>query len=209
MLRYRTFLLGLVLPAVVAAAAAAQQNDLPPGVFMGGKDLAEARAGTYAIDPDHSAVLARVSHLRYSYLVVRFDRVAGKLTWDPAAPEKSTLSVSVPTASISSNVKGFPEQLTGAQFLDSGHFPEATFVSTAFRRIDSTHGKAEGNFTLRGKTRPVTFDVELIGAGKGFENSPRIGVHAKGVINPQDYGFMPLFGDAIEIAVDTEFGRQP
>ena len=35
-------------------------------------------------------VLARVSHIRYSYLVVRFDKVSGKLTWDPAAPEKST-----------------------------------------------------------------------------------------------------------------------
>jgi polyisoprenoid-binding protein YceI len=205
---HRTFLLSLAL-TVVAGGAAAQSNDLPAGVFMGGKDLAEARAGTYAIDPDHSAVLARVSHLRYSYLIVRFDKVSGKLTWDPAAPEKSTLSVSVPTNSISSNVKGFPEQLTGQQFLDSGHFPEATFVSTAFRRSDATHGKVEGNFTLRGKTKPVTFEVELIGAGKGWEQSPRLGVRASAVINPQDYGFMPLFGDALEIVVESEFGRQP
>jgi polyisoprenoid-binding protein YceI len=150
-----------------------------------------------------------VSHLRYSYSVFRFDKVAGKLGWDPAAPEKSTLSVTVATGSIDSPVKGFAEQLGGEQFLDSKRFPEATFVSTAFRRTDATHGKVEGNFTLRGKTKPVTFDVELVGAGKGFENSPRIGVHAKGVINPQDYGFMPLFGDAIEIEVDSEFARQP
>jgi polyisoprenoid-binding protein YceI len=61
----------------------------------------------------------------------------------------------------------------------------------------------------QGKTWPVTFEVELVGTGKGWENSPRIGVHAKGVINPQDYGLMPLLGDALEIAVDTEFGRQP
>jgi polyisoprenoid-binding protein YceI len=205
---YRMPLLSLVL-TVVAGAAAAQSNDLPPGVFMGGKDIAEARAGTYAIDPDHSAVLARVTHLRYSYLVFRFDKVAGKLGWDPGAPEKSTLSVSVPTGSISSPVKGFAEQLTGEQFLDSSHFAEATFVSTLFRRTDATHGKVEGNFTLKGKTKPVTFEVELVGAGRGWENSPRMGVHARAVINPQDYGFMPLFGDALEIAVDTEFGRQP
>jgi polyisoprenoid-binding protein YceI len=202
------FLLSLLL-ASMAGIAVAQSNDLPPGVFMGGKDLTEARAGTYAIDPDHSAVLARVSHLRYSWLVVRFDKVTGKLTWDPAAPEKSMLSVSVPTGSIASNVKGFPEQLTGEQFLDSRHFPEATFVSTSFRRSDATHGHVEGNLTLKGKTKPVTFAVEMVGAGKGWENSPRLGVHASAVINPQDYGFMPLFGDAIEIVVDTEFGRQP
>jgi polyisoprenoid-binding protein YceI len=208
MVMHRTFLLGALL-ATFAAPAAVQSSDLPPGVFMGSKDLAEARAGTYAIDADHSAVLARVSHLRYSYLVVRFDKVAGKLTWDPAAPEKATLTVTVPTASISSPVKGFAEQLAGEQFLDSKNFPDATFVSTAFHQSDATHGKVDGTFTLKGKSKPVTFAVELVGAGKGWENSPRMGVHAVAIINPQDYGFMPLFGDAIEIVVDTEFGREP
>ena len=202
-------LLPSLLLAFVAGAAAAQSTDLPPGVYMAGKTIADARAGSYAIDPDHSAVLARVSHLRYSFSVFRFDKVAGKLTWDPAEAETSKLSVTVSTSSITSSVKGFAEQLTGEQFLDAKRFPEATFVSTAFRRTNATHGKVEGNFTLKGKTRPVTFEVELVGAGKGWENSPRIGVHATAVINPQDYGFMPLFGDAIEIAVDTEFGREP
>jgi len=208
MVMYRTFLLGAML-AAIAGAAVAQSNDLPPGVFMGGKDVGEARAGSYAIDVDHTAVLARVSHIRYSYLVFRFDKVTGKLAWDPAAPEKSKLTVSVPTASISSPVKGFAEQLTGEQFLDSKKFPDATFTSTAFRRTDATHGKVDGEFTLRGKTRPVTFEVELIGAGKGWENSPRMGIHATAIINPQDYGLMPLLGDALEIVVDAEFGREP
>jgi len=207
MVMYRTFLLGAML-AAIAGAAVAQSNDLPPGVFMGGKDLGEARAGSYAIDVDHTAVLARVSHIRYSYLVFRFDKVAGKLALDPAAPEKSKLTVSVPTASISSPVKGFAEQLTGEQFLDSKKFADATFISTAFRRTDATHGKVDGEFTLRGKTRPVTFEVELIGAGKGWENSPRMGIHATAIINPQDYGLMPLLGDALEIVVDAEFGRE-
>ena len=208
MVMYRTFLLGAVL-AAIAGTAAAQSNDLPPGVFMGGKDLSEARAGSYAIDADHSAVLARVSHLRYSYLVVRFDRVAGKLTWDPAAPEKSKLTVSVPTGSISSNVKGFAEQLTGEQFLDSKKFPEATLTSTAFRPTDTTHGKVDGEFTLKGKTRPVTFTVELIGAGKGWADMPRLGVHAVAGIVPTDFGLPALFGKTIEIVVDTEFQRTP
>ena len=208
MIVYRTFLLSLMLTAV-AGAAAAQSTDLPPGVYMGGKNIADARAGSYAIDADHSAVLARVSHIGYSYSVFRFDRVAGKLAWDPAAPAKSTLSVAVPTNSISSPVKDFAATLTGEQFLNSSRFPEATFVSTAFRPTDATHGKVDGNFTLMGKTRPMTFEVELVGAGKGWEDRSRMGVHAVAAFNPQDYGFMPLFGNSIEIAVDAEFGREP
>ena len=43
MLWYRTLLLSLVLLPVVAAAAAAQSNDLPPGVWT---QLADAIAAT-------------------------------------------------------------------------------------------------------------------------------------------------------------------
>ena len=58
------------------------------------------------------------------------------------------------------------------------------------------------------KTRPLTFDVELVGAGKGFADRPRIGANARGTINPVDFGLPPLFGDAIEIVIDVEFQRE-
>ena len=47
----------------------------------------------------------------------------------------ASLSAKVETASITSNVKGFGEQLAGDEYLKSREFPEATFVSTAFRQI--------------------------------------------------------------------------
>src|SRR6187399_863148 len=94
--------LALALAAGAGGVAAQSTSDLPPGVFMGGNTLAEARAGTYTIDPDHCAVLARVSHIGYSWSVFRFNQASGKLTFDPAAPEKSTLSVAVRTESITS-----------------------------------------------------------------------------------------------------------
>jgi len=115
----------------------------------------------------------------------------------------------VQTSSIATPVKDFAAQLAGDDFLKSAKFPEATFVSTAFHRIDAMHGKVDGQFTLMGKTRPVTFDVELVGAGKGWADKPRLGVHAVARIVPQDYGFPALFGNTIEIAVDTEFERAP
>ena len=201
-----------VFVLVVAAAtdgAAQSSSDLPPGVYRGGQVLADARAGTYTIDPDHTAVLARVQHIGYSWLVFRFDKASGTLGWDPAAPEKSTLSVAVQTSSIATPVKDFAAHLAGDDFLKSAKFPEATFVSSAFHRTDAMHGKVDGQFTLMGTTKPVTFDVELVGAGKGWENRPRLGVHAVARIVPQDYGFPALFGNTIEIAVDTEFERAP
>jgi polyisoprenoid-binding protein YceI len=207
----RTVAVVLVMGSTTALSPALAQTPapaaLPPGVFAAERDIALATAGAYALDESHAAVIVRVSHLGYSQSVFRFDRVKGSLTWDPAAIEKSQLSASVDTASIASNVKGFADELTGDNFLKSKAFPQATFVSTSFKPTDKTRGKVEGQFTLLGKTKPVTFDVELGGAGKGFGGKPRIGVHAVATINPQDYGLPPFFTDPIQIQIDTEFEK--
>jgi polyisoprenoid-binding protein YceI len=60
-----------------------------------------------------------------------------------------------------------------------------------------------------GITKPVTFEVELVGAGKGWADMPRLGVHAVASIVPTDFGLPALFGKTIEIVVDTEFQRTP
>jgi len=192
-----------------AQAQGTQPNGLPPGVYMGDADYKQAPAGTYAIDPDHASVIARVSHLRYSWSIFRFDRISGTLKWDPADTANSSLTAKVETASITSNVKDFAKELSGNNFLKSATFPDATFVSTAFRQMSTRRGKVDGQLTLMGKTKSVTFDVELIGAGKGFADRPRIGANAKGSINPVDFGLPPLFGDSIEIVIDVEFQREP
>jgi len=205
-------LLGLCATLLIAAPAAALAAPacppgLPPGVGCGGKNLAAATAGTYALDHNHAGVVARVSHLGYSYSIFRFGKVKGELKWDPAAAAASKLSVTVQTASIATNVEGFAEELAGDKFLKSTAFPEATFVSTAFRPIDATHGEVDGQFTLMGKTAPVTFKVELVGAGIGF-GKPRLGVHAVTWIDPKTYGLPPLMTVPIELVVDAEFERQ-
>ena len=190
------------------AAAPAAPMALPPGVFAAERDIALATAGKYALDESHTAVIVRVSHLGYSHSVFRFDRAKGTLAWDdPIAIEKSKIEASVETASITTNVKGFAEELVGDKFLNAKAFPQATFVSTAFKPTDKMRGKVEGQFTLMGKTKPVTFDVSLVGAGKGFGGKPRIGVTAVATINPQDYGLSPFFTDPIQIVIDTEFEK--
>src|SRR5437764_799172 len=81
-------------------------------------------------------------------------------------------------------------------------------------RHDAAHGQVDGQFTLMGKTRPVTFDVSLVGAGKGFAGGPVmghvIGIHAETSINPPDYGLPAIFfSDPITLTIDTEFDHVP
>jgi len=193
--------------AVTLSLGAPAMAQLPPGVFAGEHDYHLAPAGAYAIDPAHTAVLAKVSHIGYGLSVFRFDKVEGVLAWDPASPAQSSMKVSVDVASIDTPVPGFAKELSGDGFLKTGAFPAATFVSTAFHQIDASHGRVDGEFTLMGKTRPVSFDVEMVGAGKGFMGHPRLGVEARTRLNPQDFGMNPMFSAPIELVIDAEFAR--
>jgi polyisoprenoid-binding protein YceI len=196
--------LAIALTLSQSAPALAQ---LPPGVFAGERDYGLAPAGAYALDPDHTAVVAKVSHIGYSLSVFRFDKVTGTLNWNPARPAGSSLKIAVDTASISTPVPGFAAQLAGDDYLKSAAFPQAIFVSTQFHQLDATHGRVDGQFTLMGKTVPLTFDVELIGAGKGFMGHPRIGAEATTQIHPQDFGMAPMFGGSIQLVIDAEFAQ--
>jgi polyisoprenoid-binding protein YceI len=201
-------LLCLGMAGAAAAADSHCPQGLPPGIVCGAPDYRLAPAGHYAVDASHASIVARVSHIGYSYSIFRFGDVIADLTWDPAHPEASTLKASVKTASIATPVPNFAAELAGPNFLSSTAFPDAAFTSTAFHQTSPAKGRVDGVFTLRGKSAPLSLDVELIGAGPGF-GAPRMGAHASGWINPSDYGMPPMFAAPIELLLDVEFVKAP
>jgi len=201
----------LAMSMMMASACGAQPPAAvtPTGEPVAQSDLTNAEAGRYKLDPKHVAVIARVLHRTFSYSVFRFGEVEGTLEWDPAAISTSRLTTAVQTGSIETNVKGFAEDLL--KTLRSEKFPQATFISTSFHRSDPTHARVDGQFSLMGK--PATFEVALVGAGPGFTPGGImghvIGIHAETSINPHRFGLPDMFGDAIQIVVDTEFDKVP
>jgi polyisoprenoid-binding protein YceI len=191
--------LGAVAALAVGTAASAQTMPVAQ------HDYKAAPAGKYGIDAKHTGLVARVPHLGFSYSVFRFQTVTGSLTWDPANPGADALTVTVDPKSITTApVDGFSEELSGEKFLNVVKFPTVTFTSTAFHPESATHGKVEGDLTLLGVTKHVTFDVDLVGAGKGFKG-PVIGVTARTMIDPKAFGLPPFIVAPIELIVDGEF----
>jgi polyisoprenoid-binding protein YceI len=171
-------------------------------------DYKAAPAGKYAIDPKHTGLVAKVPHMGFSYSVFRFETVAGTLAWDPANPGADKLDVTVDPKSITTApVEGFSDELTGEKFLNTAKFPAMTFTSTAFHPEGATHGKVEGDLTVMGVTKHIVFDVDLVGAGKGFRG-PVIGVSAKTMLDPKGLGLPPFFAAPIELDIDSEFDLQ-
>jgi polyisoprenoid-binding protein YceI len=73
--------------------------------------------------------------------------------------------------------------------------------------LDATHGHVDGRLTLLGKTAPVSFDVTLSGAGKGFMGHPRIGVEATTRLKSHDFGLPAMLGPSVDLVIDAEFAR--
>jgi hypothetical protein len=51
--------------------------------------------------------------------------------------------------------------LKGETFFDVAHHPSASFTSTGMTRVGQSRWQVSGNLTLRGVSRPVTFDADV------------------------------------------------
>jgi polyisoprenoid-binding protein YceI len=202
MTKFATIALALALAGGAVASQAAAAPRPPPT-----KNYKDAIAGTYKLDRNHTGIVARIPHQGFSYSIFRFNDAQGTLVWDPAKPEASTLTVTVDTKSIDTPVNGFAEELSGERFLKSAQFPTATFTGKTFTVTDASHGKVVGDFTFLGQTKPLTLDVELIGAGPGGRGA-NIGISAKGKLNPADYALTLAGPGMVELQIDAELNRQ-
>lgn len=191
--------LALVIPTTLAQAG------------VESADATKVQAGTYEMDPSHASVAARVDHLGFSSTTIRFAKLAGKLTYDPATPESSTLDVTIDTSSLSTDWAARDSELRGGGFFNTAQFPTARFTATKLTKVDASHAKVAGQLTLLGVTKPVELDVVLLGTGTGMMGDRRIGFEARGSFNRSDFGmknFLPAVGDKVSLVIDAEFSRK-
>jgi polyisoprenoid-binding protein YceI len=196
--------------AIASAVVVLALSSVSTAAAQPAADAAAAPAGTYTVDRNHTAVIARVSHGGFSYEVFRFGDVAGTLVWDPADPSKNSLSVTVQTASIATPVENFAVELSEPRFLNVAQFPQATFVSSAFHKTDASHGRIDGTLTIKGVAKPVTFDVTLIGAGTGQRGANIIGYTATTAtpLSAGDYNLPAFINGPIVLTIDGEFNKR-
>lgn len=172
-----------------------------------------AQAATYDIDTKgaHAFVQFKIKHLGYSWLLGRFNTFDGQFEYDAKAPEKSSITVEIETASIDSNHAERDKHLKGSDFLNVSKFPKSTFKSTSFKAISDTEAEVTGDFTLHGVTKSITFPVTKLGEGKDPWGGYRVGFEGKTTLKLSDYGITYNLGPAsthVEIGLFIEGIRQ-
>jgi polyisoprenoid-binding protein YceI len=195
--------------AIVAVIAAGPLAGLVPASAA---KLAQAQPGHYAIDKSHAKIIFAINHLGFStYYGIFNDFTASSLDFDPVAPQKSTLSLTINVAGMVTTDPKLDEKLKSDAFFDTAKFPTATFKSTAIKMTGAGTGKLTGDLTLHGVTKPVTLDVTFNGAGSPpMTKLYIIGFNGSAKLKRSDFGiknFIPLVGDEVELRISCEFDR--
>jgi polyisoprenoid-binding protein YceI len=200
----------------LTAAILATATLCAPAAFAQPK-AATPPAGAYVIDPSHTSVTFRVSHLGFSNYTGHFKTITGNLTFDPAKPEAMSVEASIDPRSleIPSPPAGFVDTLLGKSWFDAAAWPAITFRSTKVTLTGEKTAKVTGDFTLHGVTKPVTLDVTFNG---GWPANPmdgaRIGFSATAAFKRSEFGMgfgVPAPGttmgvsDEVQVAIETEF----
>lgn len=190
----------LITTAVSAASVSTDPKSAPPGA--------------YQIETRHTQVIFAIPHLGITDYYGRFEKISGTLSFNPGAPEKSSVDISIDTASanvMSSEVLG---QLVGPPVFDSAKFPTATFKSTSVVRSGPTTGKITGDLTIHGVTRSVTFDVTYNGGLQApVGNAYDLGFHATATIKRSEFGLDKMIwnsfvGDEVKLTIEAMFLQQ-
>ncbi|MBK3801717.1 polyisoprenoid-binding protein [Azospirillum brasilense] len=168
----------------------------------------QAAPVAYKLDPAHTAVVFIVDHLGFSKAVGSFNTVAGELSFDKDAADKSSLSVTIDTTSIDTNHAKRDEHLKSPDFFNVKEFPKLTFKSTKIEKTGDKTGKLHGDLTLLGVTKPVVLDVTFNKDGVSpASKQETVGFSARGTIKRSDFGMkygVPNIGDDIQIIIESE-----
>src|SRR5206468_11379907 len=86
--------------------------------------------GEYRLDPSHATLIFRVNHLGFSHFTSQFRKFDAALTLDPKHPERSQVTATIDPRSIEIVDPTLAADIQGAQWFDSGKFPQMFFRST-------------------------------------------------------------------------------
>jgi polyisoprenoid-binding protein YceI len=180
---------------------------------LAGVAHADEHGGTYAFDnkDTHQFITFKISHLGYSWLYGRFNEFDGRFVYDAENPENSSVTVTVDTASVDTNHGERDNHLRSEDFLYVSEFPEATFKSTEVILGEDGEADIVGDLTLRGVTREVTLDAEMVGHGEDPWGGYRMGFEAETELRLKDFGIPMDLGPAsetVELEISVEGIRQ-
>jgi polyisoprenoid-binding protein YceI len=164
-------------------------------------------AGRYEIDTGHSQLGFGIRHLGISTVRGTFDSYRGSLTIGEDLAS-TAVEVEADVKSLNSGNSLRDGHLLGVDFFDQENFPSLSFRSTSISE-DGDGYRLDGELTVRGVTKPVSFSVTFNGSALfPMDGSTHFGFGADAVINRTDFGVsygVSLAADRVDVHLECQF----
>ncbi|MCX4545683.1 YceI family protein [Streptomyces sp. NBC_01565] len=180
-------------------------------------------ATKWFFEPGHTAAEFRARHMMVTYVRGQFKNVRGSLEVDLDEPDGARVEATVDATQVYTGQPQRDAHLRSADFFDVEHHPTWTFTAsgTGVKQLSETEFTLTGDLTVRGVTRPVTFDVTYHGHwdtpwwedGRNLGPRRRAGFTARTRVNRHDFGVSwndaverggVVVGDMVDVVVDAE-----
>jgi polyisoprenoid-binding protein YceI len=175
--------------------------------------LGEFKMAKFTVDQAHSAVGFEVKHMMVSKVKGQFDAYTADVeAADLTDLTTASIAFKIDVASINTRNEDRDNHLKSADFFDAETNPSIDFKSTSITK-DGEDYKVTGDLTIKGVTKPVTFDVEFGGKGTNPWGVEVYGFEAETKINREEFGLTwnaaletggVLVGKDIKIKVELE-----
>ncbi|MFP5430351.1 MAG: YceI family protein [Gammaproteobacteria bacterium] len=167
---------------------------------------------TYTIDPTHTQVYFSWNHVGFSHPGAVFRDISGTITGNHDRPEKSTVEVTIPVASVDSFVPLLNDHLINSgDYFKSKEHPTVTFRSTGIRDIQRKKKTFTllGDLTVNGITRAVKLQARAntIGPHPFYDNAAAAGFEATTTLRRSDFNmgkYAPVVSDDLAVRITVE-----
>jgi len=142
----------------------------------------------WQLDKSHSNINFTVSHMVVSETSGKFKFFEGKVVAKSDDFVDSDIEFTIDASSINTDDEKRDAHLKSPDFFDVAKYPQITFKSKSFKKIDGKNYKLTGDLTMHGVTKEVTFDVIYNGTAKSPTGVTKAGFKVIGKINRTDFG---------------------
>lgn len=164
-------------------------------------------AGTWTVDPVHSAVHFAITHNGIATFRSGFEDYSVTLT----GGEQPRLEGSVEVASIEIDDPQLKGHLLSPDFFDAERFPQVTFSSTELTVEDDGNVRLAGDFEMHGQSRRVEATGRFGQLGADLGGNERVGLSLATAVDRRDFGIdwnaeLPKGGNVLEyeVAINVE-----
>jgi hypothetical protein len=142
----------------------------------------------WSADKVHSTIGFTVVYLGISDVSGSFKNYEGTIASTGADFANGSVNFSVDASSIYTDNEMRDNHLKSPDFFNAAAFPKISFQSTAFKKLSADKYVLEGNLTMHGVTKKVTFDVAHGGTVVDYYKNNRAGFKINATLNRNDYG---------------------